>query len=91
MSEYIVEQVLNHEKREAARYAEYKEKNNVMNKRNLKRLRSGLELHLDMSVEHFEASGQKFTNYGLEPELIITDASDEALVLQRMLKAFVAD
>ena len=91
MSEHIVDQVLGREKREAVRFAEYKEKNNVMNKRNQKRLLSGLELQLDTSAEHFEASGQKFTNYGLEPELIIVENSEEALVLQRMLKAFVAD
>ena len=65
MLEYICNMSFEYERKEAVRMAEFKEKNNVSNKKNMRRLQNGIHLDLDTSVETFMKGAPEFTNYGL--------------------------
>ena len=53
----------------------------MSNKKNLRKLRNGLALDLDPSMETFLRGAPEFNNYGIEPELIIVHDNKEALQL----------
>ena len=81
MLEYIINLQFDHEKKEAVRLVEFKEQNNVSNKKNLRKLRNGVALDLDPSMETFLRGAPPFNDYGTEPELIIVHENKEALQL----------
>ena len=60
---------------------EFKDANNVSNKRNLRKLRNGVTLDLDPSMETFQRAAPAFNDYGAEPELIIVHENRDALHL----------